>query len=577
MSAKLSNIAVLIDADNASANSIGQIFQEIEKHGNITCKKIYGDWGNVHIQGWQEALLKYAIDPMQHFAYVKGKNATDIGMVIEAMDLLYSGNYDGFCLISSDSDFTSLALRIRRNGVKVFGFGRSNTVTSFTKACDHFFYVEDLLPNATIPKKAIAAPQDISNKNIVNNKKPIQNSIKAINKISVKEWDSSRLKCDTKLLNSLRLSITDDSRAQDDHWINFAIVGNNFKKHYPFFDPKVYGYSKLADIIKNIDLFEIKVEQSTLYVREIETKKIAGKLKPVSSTAPICFTTKQLQSQTHLIHVINKLIRDNPNSDEGWSKISYIDNQIKQNYKNIKLSRYGYSKFSDLIKTLAVHEIRSENNTVMIRLKTEKLTLESKTKKTALELIREYAKIQVKTKQNHSESVIETKLANLNYSKLIPNEHTSIAIYSSSQTDVTLFCMNTTQINKTAQEIIHANQRHNKDSSILLTRKEANGIAKSNFICSLEKQEKDINQLIFVVVSKNNTFSKNCPIIEVTINNRHKGILFSQEFDVQNKTGKNLLLFTLNRVNSEWEFLPQNTTVSGDLRELCNISDTPKQ
>lgn len=354
-------------------------------------------------------------------------------------------------------------------------------------------------------------------------------------------------------------------------------MGNNFKKHYPFFDPKVYGYSKLADIIKNIDLFEIKVEQSTLYVREIETKKIAGKLKPVSSTAPICFTTKQLQSQTHLIHVINKLIRDNPNSDEGWSKISYIDNQIKQNYKNIKLSRYGYSKFSDLIKTLAVHEIRSENNTVMIRLKTEKLTLESKTKKTALELIREYAKIQVKTKQNRSESVIETKLANLNYSKLIPNEHTSIAIYSSSQTDVTLFCMNTTQINKTAQEIIHANQRHNKDSSILLTRKEANGIAKSNFICSLEKQEKDINQLIFVVVSKNNTFSKNCPIIEVTINNRHKGILFSQEFDVQNKTGKNLLLFTLNRVNSEWEFLPQNTTVSGDLRELCNISDTPKQ
>ena len=213
----------------------------------------------------------------------------------------------------------------------------------------------------------------------------------------------------------------------------------------------------------------------------------------------------------------------------------------------------------------------------MIRLKTEKLTSESKTKKTALELIREYAKIQVKTKQNHSESVIETKLANLNYSKLIPNEHTSIAIYSSSQTDVTLFCMNTTQINKTAQEIIHANQRHNKDSSILLTRKEANGIAKSNFICSLEKQEKDIKQLIFVVVSKNNTFSKNCPIIEVTINNRHKGILFSQEFDVQNKTGKNLLLFTLNRVNNEWEFLPQNTTVSGDLRELCNISDTPKQ
>ena len=120
MPAKLKSIAVLIDADNASAKNIGYILQEIENIGHITCKKIYGDWGNVHIQSWQEALLKYAIDPMQHFAYVKGKNATDIGMVIEAMDLLYSNNYDGFCLISSDSDFTSLALRIRKNHVKVF-------------------------------------------------------------------------------------------------------------------------------------------------------------------------------------------------------------------------------------------------------------------------------------------------------------------------------------------------------------------------------------------------------------------------------------------------------------------------
>ena len=135
MPAKLKSIAVLIDADNASAKNIDYILQEIENIGHITCKKIYGDWGNAHIQSWQEALLKYAIDPMQHFAYVKGKNATDIGMVIEAMDLLYSNNYDGFCLISSDSDFTSLALRIRKNHVKVFGFGKRNTVRAFPKKC----------------------------------------------------------------------------------------------------------------------------------------------------------------------------------------------------------------------------------------------------------------------------------------------------------------------------------------------------------------------------------------------------------------------------------------------------------
>ena len=262
MSSKLNNIAVLIDADNASANSISQVFQEIAKHGNITCKKIYGDWGNVHIQGWQEALLKYAIDPMQQFAYVKGKNATDIGMVIEAMDLLYSGNYDGFCLISSDSDFTSLALRIRKNGVKVFGFGKRNTVAAFTKACDKFFYVEDLLGTH---KKA----ESVINPPAYDSHKLTQSSSK-----TVPAWGEKRLKCDTKLLNSLRASIIDHPKAEDDHWVNFALVGSGIKKHYSSFDPKYYGYSKLADIIKNIDLFETKFVNSTLYVRDKNYSKI---------------------------------------------------------------------------------------------------------------------------------------------------------------------------------------------------------------------------------------------------------------------------------------------------------------
>ena len=262
MPAKLKSIAVLIDADNASARNIGHILQEIENIGHITCKKIYGDWGNAHIQSWQEALLKYAIDPMQHFAYVKGKNATDIGMVIEAMDLLYSNNYDGFCLISSDSDFTSLALRIRKNHVKVFGFGKRNTVSAFSQACDKFFYVEDLL---SAHKKA----ESVINPPIYDSHKLTQNSSK-----TVSAWGEKRLKCDTKLLNSLRASIIDHPKAEDDHWVNFALVGSGIKKHYPSFDPKYYGYSKLADIIKNIDLFETKFINSTLYVRDKNYSKI---------------------------------------------------------------------------------------------------------------------------------------------------------------------------------------------------------------------------------------------------------------------------------------------------------------
>tara|TARA_R110002051_G_scaffold37648_1_gene80650 strand:- start:13270 stop:14967 length:1698 start_codon:yes stop_codon:yes gene_type:complete len=564
MPAQLKSIAVLIDADNASAKNIGLILQEIAKLGHITCKKIYGDWGNARIKSWQEALLKYAIDPMQQFAYVKGKNATDIGLVIEAMDLLYSDKYDCFCLISSDSDFTSLAVRIRQDSVKVFGFGNRSTVDAFTKACDSFYYIEDLLPTPTITKT-----QDISNKTNAPNEKTIQNGM---NGISVKEWDASRLKCDTKLLNSLRASIINHPKTKDERWLNFGLVSHGMKKHYPDFNPQNYGYTKLAEVVKNIDLFEMKVEKTTLYVRETKssTVPLVAKIitKPNTSNTATQWTTKKLQAQTQLITVLDKLIKEDPKSDKGWSNISYLASQIKQHHIDIKLDKYGYKKFSDLIDALELYKTRRANKVISIKLKPQKQVLE---------VVKEHKTLQIKPKLNSSESVSKTKIANINFSKLVPNEHTSVTIYSSSQTDIKLFCMNTKQKNDAAKDIIHASQRHSKDSSILLTRKEANGIAKSNFMCGFEKQDKDIDQLVFLVVSKNNsTFSKDCPIIEVNINNRHKGMLFSEEFNVQNKTGKNLLLFNLNRVGSEWQFLPQNTIISGDLRELCNISDTLK-
>lgn len=361
MSAQLKNIAVLIDADNASAKNIGHILEEIKKLGHITCKKIYGDWGNAHIQNWQDALLKYAIDPMQHFAYVKGKNATDIGMVIEAMDLLYSDIYDGFCLISSDSDFTSLALRIRKNHVKVFGFGKRSTVSAFSQACDTFFYVEDLLPTPKMVESSISLPSSA-------NKKITQSTTKITNK-PVEAWDEKRLKCDTKLLNSLRASIIDHPKAEDDHWLNFALVGSGIKKHYPSFDPKYYGYSKLADIVKSINLFETKFVNSTLYVRDKKSKNVTKKLIADTSETTTRFSTEQLQSQTHLIGVINKLIRENPNTNQGWSNSSYIASQIKQYYKNIKLDKYGYKSFLDLIKVIDLYDIEYRNSTVLVKLK----------------------------------------------------------------------------------------------------------------------------------------------------------------------------------------------------------------
>lgn len=133
------NIAVLIDADNVGTKYIGAILDKIDTLGTITCKKIYGDWGQAHLSSWQSAILKYAIDPMQQFAYVKGKNATDIALVIEAMDLLHSQEYDAFCLVSSDSDFASLAVRIRKNNMPVYGFGEKKGGQLFSRSVQSIF------------------------------------------------------------------------------------------------------------------------------------------------------------------------------------------------------------------------------------------------------------------------------------------------------------------------------------------------------------------------------------------------------------------------------------------------------
>ncbi|WP_367103705.1 NYN domain-containing protein [uncultured Psychrobacter sp.] len=360
MPAQLNNIAVLIDADNASAKNIGPILKKINKLGHITCKKIYGDWGNAHIQGWQEALRTHVIEPMQHFAYVKGKNATDIGIVIEAMDLLYSNDYDGFCLISSDSDFTSLALRIRKNGVKVFGFGKRNTVEAFAQSCDEFYYVEDLLPTEKSASPTNTKPQEVIKATNISDPAP------------VKVWDKNRLKCDTKLLNSLRASIIDHPKADAQRWLNLGLVGLGIKKHYPEFDPKNYGYDKLAGVIKNIDIFEIKAVETSLYVREKNSKQAAKALTPSANKAPVRFTTEQLQTQTQLINVLNKLIKADPNADEGWSNISYLASQIKQHYANIQLTKYGYKKFSDLIAAIDLYDMRRQNKVIAIKLKSQK-------------------------------------------------------------------------------------------------------------------------------------------------------------------------------------------------------------
>ena len=218
-------LAVLIDADNAQPSIVEGLLAEIAKYGTANVKRIYGDWTGSRLKGWKEVLLLHSIQPIQQFGYTTGKNATDSAMIIDAMDLLYTNKFDGFCIVSSDSDFTKLASRIRESGLVVYGFGEKKTPEPFVSACDKFIYTEVLL------SKEDDAP-------------------------SIKRKSANELKQDTKLVNLLRNAV--EASSDDSGWAHLAPVGSNIAKQAPDFDPRNYGYKKLGELIAATKLFEIE-------------------------------------------------------------------------------------------------------------------------------------------------------------------------------------------------------------------------------------------------------------------------------------------------------------------------------
>jgi uncharacterized LabA/DUF88 family protein len=216
-------LSVLIDADNTSPSVVEPLFAEIAKYGVAMAKRIYGDWTSPHLKGWKAVLLDYAIHPIQQFSYTRGKNATDSALIIDAMDLLYTDRFDGFCIVASDSDYTRLASRIREHGLLVYGFGERKTPSPFVTACDKFIYTEILT-------------QDEGN----GQNRPI---------------DTNTLKSDTKLVNLLRESV--DAVADEDGWAYLGSVGQQISKQSPSFDSRNYGYSKLGSLVRAVDLFII--------------------------------------------------------------------------------------------------------------------------------------------------------------------------------------------------------------------------------------------------------------------------------------------------------------------------------
>lgn len=246
-------IAVLIDAENAQYSVLGAVLSELSKHGHIVIKKAYGDWSSTHLKNWKQPLNELAINPVQQFSYTQGKNSSDAAMIIDAMDLLYSNKFDAFALISSDSDFTKLASRLKESQIYVFGVGEQKTPVAFRNACDDFIYTE-VLRTLEIDEES-------------------PDSGSAPEPSTAKRRSRQELASDSRLVKILRNAINE--YADDDGWASLGQCGQLIKRQYPDFDSRTYGYPTLTKLIGAVELFEIDKRQQAgnkkahdIYVRD---------------------------------------------------------------------------------------------------------------------------------------------------------------------------------------------------------------------------------------------------------------------------------------------------------------------
>ena len=306
---KLKKLAVLIDADNSSVNSIQSVLEEVAKYGIASVKRVYGDWSSESLKSWRDVLLFHAITPVQQFAYTKGKDATDMILIIDAMDLLYSGALDGFCIVSSDSDFTPLASRIRESGLTVYGFGKNKTPEAFRKACDKFVYVENL----STEEEKLDPAANVSLR---------ENSIPKL-----------ELELDKHTLNLIYKAVKDN--ADDVGWAYLGAVGGYIANVKPDFDTRNYGYDKLSGLIKALEIFEMKMQGSQMFLRK--------------------------RSFSTFVKFVQKAIIQHANSN-GWANLSDIMNVLEQTDLNVR-------NYKEAIKSIHSGwiEISEQDNKEMIR------------------------------------------------------------------------------------------------------------------------------------------------------------------------------------------------------------------
>lgn len=262
-------LAVLIDADNTFnvIPVIDELFEEISKFGDASVRRIYGDWTDTKLKRWKEVLPKHALQPMQQFANTTGKNATDSALIIDAMDLLYLAPLDGFCIVSSDSDFTRLSIRFRESGKLVYGFGEEKTPDSLIAACNKFIYIEILSQNKMIEtgfadEKKTVLVQDKTKVSDESNipKLPID-ATKNLALPGVKKT-SQQLAMDTKLVSLIRSAI--ETLSDEDGYANTGEVKKHIVKNYSAFDSRNYGYAKFSDLVSTIGLFKLDAKNQKI-------------------------------------------------------------------------------------------------------------------------------------------------------------------------------------------------------------------------------------------------------------------------------------------------------------------------
>lgn len=266
-------IAVLIDADNVPYAHVKGMLEEISRYGTPTIKRIYGDWTSSNLSGWKKVLLENAIIPIQQYGYTVGKNSTDSAMIIDAMDILYTGQVNGFCLVSSDSDFTRLAMRLREAGMRVLGMGEKKTPTPFIAACDRFIYLEIL--NAE--KEEQKEEQREENKNEGRSaRRRSRPKAAAVDNTASESGETERAKIgrvDASLIKLIASSV--DDIADENGWAFLGDVGNLIQKKQPSFDSRNYGYRKLTQLIQATGKFEIDQRETAnnhikhVYIRQI--------------------------------------------------------------------------------------------------------------------------------------------------------------------------------------------------------------------------------------------------------------------------------------------------------------------